>query len=33
VRPMIEKVPLAQAAEGYARMMGGQARFRVVITA
>ena len=32
VRPMIEKVPLARAAEGYARMMGGQARFRVVLT-
>src|SRR5262245_36456715 len=32
VRPMIEKVPLARAAEGYARMMSGQARFRVVLT-
>jgi D-arabinose 1-dehydrogenase-like Zn-dependent alcohol dehydrogenase len=32
VRPMIEKVPLAKAAEGYARMMGGQAKFRVVLT-
>ena len=32
VRPMIEKVPLAKAAEGYARMMSGQAKFRVVLT-
>src|SRR5262245_21107035 len=32
VRPMIEKVPLEKAAEGYARMRGGQARFRVVLT-
>jgi D-arabinose 1-dehydrogenase-like Zn-dependent alcohol dehydrogenase len=32
VRPMIEKLPLARAAEGYARMMSGQARFRVVLT-
>jgi D-arabinose 1-dehydrogenase-like Zn-dependent alcohol dehydrogenase len=32
VRPMIETLPLAQAAEGYARMMGGKARFRVVLT-
>jgi len=32
VRPMIEKLPLAKAAEGYARMMSGKAEFRVVLT-
>ncbi|MCU1305787.1 MAG: Alcohol dehydrogenase GroES domain protein [Acidobacteriaceae bacterium] len=32
VRPMIEKYPLAKAAEAYARMMSGQAQFRVVLT-
>lgn len=32
VRPMIEKYPLAQAAEAYARMMSGKAQFRVVLT-
>ena len=32
VRPMIEKYPLAKAAEGYARMMNGKAEFRVVLT-
>ena len=32
VRPMIEKYPLARAAEGYDRMMSGKARFRVVLT-
>jgi D-arabinose 1-dehydrogenase-like Zn-dependent alcohol dehydrogenase len=32
VRPMIEKYPLARAAEGYARMLSGKARFRVVLT-
>jgi D-arabinose 1-dehydrogenase-like Zn-dependent alcohol dehydrogenase len=32
VRPMIETYPLAQAAEGYARMMSGKAEFRVVLT-
>jgi len=32
VRPMIEKYPLAKAAEGYARMMSGKAVFRVVLT-
>ena len=32
VRPMIEKVPLEKAAEGYAQMMSGKARFRVVLT-
>ncbi|HTX54460.1 MAG TPA: alcohol dehydrogenase [Candidatus Baltobacteraceae bacterium] len=32
VRPMIEKYPLARAAEGYARMLSGKAEFRVVLT-
>src|SRR6202163_1466297 len=32
VRPMIEKYPLAKAAEGYARMMSGEDEFRVVLT-
>jgi D-arabinose 1-dehydrogenase-like Zn-dependent alcohol dehydrogenase len=32
VRPMIEKYPLAKAAEGYDRMMSGKAEFRVVLT-
>ncbi len=32
VRAMIEKYPLAKAAEGYARMMSGKAEFRVVLT-
>jgi len=32
VHPMIEKYPLAEAAEGYARMMSGKAEFRVVLT-
>ena len=32
VRPMIEKYPLAKAAEAYARMMSGKAEFRVVLT-
>jgi D-arabinose 1-dehydrogenase-like Zn-dependent alcohol dehydrogenase len=32
VRPMIEKLPLAKAAEGYGRMMSGRAQFRVVLT-
>jgi D-arabinose 1-dehydrogenase-like Zn-dependent alcohol dehydrogenase len=31
VRPMIEIYPLAQAADAYARMMSGKARFRVVL--
>jgi D-arabinose 1-dehydrogenase-like Zn-dependent alcohol dehydrogenase len=30
-RPMIEKYPLVNAAEGYARMMSGKAEFRVVL--
>ena len=32
VRPMIETYPLEEAAAGYARMMSGDARFRVVLT-
>jgi D-arabinose 1-dehydrogenase-like Zn-dependent alcohol dehydrogenase len=32
IRPMIEKYPLEKAAEGYARMMSGNARYRVVLT-
>jgi D-arabinose 1-dehydrogenase-like Zn-dependent alcohol dehydrogenase len=32
VRPMIETYPLETAAEGYARMMSGDAQFRVVLT-
>jgi D-arabinose 1-dehydrogenase-like Zn-dependent alcohol dehydrogenase len=32
VRPMIETVPLEQAAEAYAKMMSGAARFRMVLT-
>jgi D-arabinose 1-dehydrogenase-like Zn-dependent alcohol dehydrogenase len=32
VRPMIETMPLAQAADAYARMMRGDARFRMVLT-
>ena len=32
VWPMIEKYPLAKAAEGYARMMSGKVDFRVVLT-
>lgn len=32
VRAMIEKYPLAQAAEAYARMLSGKAEFRVVLT-
>jgi len=31
VRPMIEEFPLERAAEAYDRMMGGAARFRVVL--
>ncbi len=31
VRPAIETYPLERAAEGYARMMSGDARFRVVL--
>jgi D-arabinose 1-dehydrogenase-like Zn-dependent alcohol dehydrogenase len=32
VRPMIETYPLEKAAEAYARMLSGNARFRVVLT-
>ena len=32
VSPMIEAMPLARAAEAYARMMRGDARFRMVLT-
>jgi D-arabinose 1-dehydrogenase-like Zn-dependent alcohol dehydrogenase len=32
VRPMIEKYPLAKAAEAYARMISGAAQFRAVLT-
>jgi propanol-preferring alcohol dehydrogenase len=32
VAAMIETLPLEQAAEGYARMMSGKARFRIVLT-
>jgi propanol-preferring alcohol dehydrogenase len=31
IRPMIGTVPLEQAAEAYARMMEGKARFRMVL--
>jgi D-arabinose 1-dehydrogenase-like Zn-dependent alcohol dehydrogenase len=32
VRPLIETYPLEKAAEAYARMLSGQAQFRVVLT-
>jgi D-arabinose 1-dehydrogenase-like Zn-dependent alcohol dehydrogenase len=32
VRALIETYPLEKAAEAYARMMSGEARFRVVLT-
>jgi D-arabinose 1-dehydrogenase-like Zn-dependent alcohol dehydrogenase len=32
VRPMIETYPLEKAAEAYARMMSGNAQFRVILT-
>jgi D-arabinose 1-dehydrogenase-like Zn-dependent alcohol dehydrogenase len=32
IRPMIETVPLEQAADAYAHMMQGKARFRMVLT-
>jgi D-arabinose 1-dehydrogenase-like Zn-dependent alcohol dehydrogenase len=32
VRPMIETYPLEKAAEAYARMLSGNAEFRVVLT-
>jgi D-arabinose 1-dehydrogenase-like Zn-dependent alcohol dehydrogenase len=31
IRPMIETVPLEKAPEAYARMMRGEARFRMVL--
>jgi propanol-preferring alcohol dehydrogenase len=31
IRPMIETMPLEQAADAYARMMQGKARFRMVL--
>ena len=31
VRPMIEGTPLLEAPNGYARMMSGAARFRMVL--
>ena len=31
IRPMIETAPLEQAADAFARMMQGKARFRVVL--
>jgi propanol-preferring alcohol dehydrogenase len=33
IRPMIETLPLEQAAEAYARMIEGKARFRMVLVA
>jgi propanol-preferring alcohol dehydrogenase len=32
VTAMVETMPLERAAEAYARMMAGQARFRMVLT-
>ena len=32
VRPMIETMPLEQAAEAYEKMLSGDARFRIVLT-
>lgn len=32
IRPMVETIPLQQAAAGYERMLSGKARFRVVLT-
>jgi D-arabinose 1-dehydrogenase-like Zn-dependent alcohol dehydrogenase len=32
IRPMVETVPLEQAAKGYEQMLSGKARFRVVLT-
>jgi D-arabinose 1-dehydrogenase-like Zn-dependent alcohol dehydrogenase len=32
VHPMIEKLPLEKAAEGYAPIMSGDAQYRVVLT-
>jgi D-arabinose 1-dehydrogenase-like Zn-dependent alcohol dehydrogenase len=33
VRPMVETAPLEKAADAYARMMEGRARFRMVLVA
>jgi propanol-preferring alcohol dehydrogenase len=33
IRPMIETLPLEQAADAYARMMQGKVRFRMVLVA
>jgi propanol-preferring alcohol dehydrogenase len=33
IRPMMETVPLEQAADAYARMVEGKARFRTVLVA
>jgi D-arabinose 1-dehydrogenase-like Zn-dependent alcohol dehydrogenase len=32
VRPMIETMPLEQAAQAYDKMLSGNARFRMVLT-
>jgi len=32
IRPMVETLPLEQAAVGYERMLSGKARFRMVLT-
>jgi D-arabinose 1-dehydrogenase-like Zn-dependent alcohol dehydrogenase len=32
VRPMIERFPLARAAEAYQQMISGKVRFRAVLT-
>jgi D-arabinose 1-dehydrogenase-like Zn-dependent alcohol dehydrogenase len=32
VKPMIETMPLEQAAQAYEKMMSGDARFRMVLT-
>jgi propanol-preferring alcohol dehydrogenase len=31
IRPMIETIPLEDAADGFARMIAGEARFRMVL--
>jgi D-arabinose 1-dehydrogenase-like Zn-dependent alcohol dehydrogenase len=32
IRPIIEEFPLERAAEGFERMLAGQAHFRAVLT-
>jgi D-arabinose 1-dehydrogenase-like Zn-dependent alcohol dehydrogenase len=32
IKPMIETLPLERAAEAYAKMISGEARFRMVLT-